>query len=396
MSNSVAQHFSDSLKKQLQSPELIQQNINNGRLAEQQIAEVIQENYAAIDIAKRRANAIRYTSTENLEKLLVDFEYTFTRKNGKLVWCDTEQDIHDELLRLIQKNKTTAWTNHLSAELSEEIALTKFFKSQQIDLSPNEKSNIQIHQAQFIAADSGGAILINQPLLNNNKTTIIITTIDAIIPKIADIDLFVPLYSTYAQKQFMCSSMNIVFGNEDKAKDETILFILNNGRTKILEQVQQRSALYCIGCNLCAHVCPITHYAGEQAYQSVSKGPIAQVKNQFQYSVSDHKHLSNACTLCSKCSSVCPVEIDIHNQLINNRRYLVEKKLNNKSDNLAVFFWKNNMLKRSKLDQGGASLKNFMLKQFFKKQWGENREFPVVQNKSFNQLWKEKNQTKNS
>lgn len=45
-----------------------------------------------------------------------------------------------------------------------------------------------------------------------------------------------------------------------------------------------------------------------------------------------------------------------------------------KTENWVWFFWKGAMLKRSKMDKGGAKLKNFMLKQFFKKQWGANAE----------------------
>jgi L-lactate dehydrogenase complex protein LldF len=48
------------------------------------------------------------------------------------------------------------------------------------------------------------------------------------------------------------------------------------------------------------------------------------------------------------------------------------------------------MLKRSKMDKGGAKLKNFMLRQFFRKSWGERRELPGVAPKSFNQLWRER------
>jgi L-lactate dehydrogenase complex protein LldF len=48
------------------------------------------------------------------------------------------------------------------------------------------------------------------------------------------------------------------------------------------------------------------------------------------------------------------------------------------------------MLKRSKLEKGGAKVKNFMLKQFFKKTWGDRRELPLIAAKSFNQIWKER------
>jgi len=104
----------------------------------------------------------------------------------------------------------------------------------------------------------------------------------------------------------------------------------------------------------------------------------------------EFRHLSYASTLCGKCTEVCPAKIDIHKLLLLNRRDVVEKGLSAKTDNWIWHFWKKAMLKRSKMDKGGAKLKNFMLKQFFKKSWGERRELPQVVPKSFNQIWRER------
>ena len=104
----------------------------------------------------------------------------------------------------------------------------------------------------------------------------------------------------------------------------------------------------------------------------------------------EFKHLSFASTLCGKCTEVCPVKIDIHKLLLINRKQTVEAKLSSKTENWIWHFWKKAMLKRSKMDKGGAKLKNFMIKQFFKKQWGERRELPQVTQKSFNQIWRER------
>jgi L-lactate dehydrogenase complex protein LldF len=47
------------------------------------------------------------------------------------------------------------------------------------------------------------------------------------------------------------------------------------------------------------------------------------------------------------------------------------------------------MLSRKTLNRP-AAIKNFTLKQFYKSEWGESREFPKIAEKSFNQLWREK------
>jgi L-lactate dehydrogenase complex protein LldF len=106
--------------------------------------------------------------------------------------------------------------------------------------------------------------------------------------------------------------------------------------------------------------------------------------------MSEFKHLSYASSLCGKCTEVCPVKIDLHKLLLYNRHDSVTSGLHGKAEGLVWFFWKGAMLKRSKMDKGGAKLKNFMIRQFFRKQWGDRRELPKVAPKSFNKMWRER------
>ncbi len=47
------------------------------------------------------------------------------------------------------------------------------------------------------------------------------------------------------------------------------------------------------------------------------------------------------------------------------------------------------MLSRKNLNRS-ASIKNFTFRQLYKNDWGEQREFPKIADKSFNQMWREK------
>jgi L-lactate dehydrogenase complex protein LldF len=87
---------------------------------------------------------------------------------------------------------------------------------------------------------------------------------------------------------------------------------------------------------------------------------------------------------------VCPVNIDLHKLFLYNRKSQISSGLTSKKENWTFYFWKNAMLKRSKMEKGGPTVKNFMLKQFFKKSWGDRREIPVIAPKSFNQIWRER------
>jgi L-lactate dehydrogenase complex protein LldF len=76
--------------------------------------------------------------------------------------------------------------------------------------------------------------------------------------------------------------------------------------------------------------------------------------------------------------------------LLYNRNQSVKEGLSGKKEDWMWFFWKSAMLKRKTMEKGGAKLKNFFLKQFFKKTWGDRRSLPLVAPKSFNQIWRER------
>ncbi len=381
------QHFDTHLAFALDNQQIVQQRTHQAQQQLQGTDSVVGEHYAHLNIAKQRAEALKFKSIENLERLLIDFEYAFTRRNGKVVWCENETDVINEFKKINQKNKLK-WNVCSSDALVNELNVNEFVVDNELN-KINSTQQLDIYTAAFITADTGAVVITEQPVINNKNINLLLTTIDSIIPKLTDVDLFLPLLSTFKQQQLIQHQINIVFGKAEKSAGENILFIIDNGRSKILEQVEQRKTLYCINCGACNSVCPVSNVVGNEAFSSAVAGPIAMVKNQFQLGLHNHKHLSYASTMCGKCSQVCPLNIDIHNQLIHNRKHIVQKHLTSKSDNIALFFWKSNMLKRSKMEKGGATLKNFMLKQFFKKQWGDQREFPIVHSKSFNQLWRD-------
>jgi L-lactate dehydrogenase complex protein LldF len=103
----------------------------------------------------------------------------------------------------------------------------------------------------------------------------------------------------------------------------------------------------------------------------------------------EFKHLSYASSLCGKCTEVCPVKIDIHKMLLLNRRDSVEQGLSPRVERLGWKGWKMGMMKRKMMDMFGGKFKNLLLKNFFKKSWGNHRELPQVAEKSFSKQWQE-------
>jgi len=261
------------------------------------------------------------------------------------------------------------------------------------------KAEVGVSGGNFLIADVG-AVAVTENEGNGlmsaafPKIQIAIVGIEKIIPSIMDLDLFWPLLSTYGTGQSITVYNTIYTGpkqqGEKDGPDEMYVILLDNGRTTVLAETEQRRALSCIKCGACLNACPVYQTVGGHTYGTTYSGPIGSIITPHFKGMEEFKHLSFASTLCGKCTEVCPVKIDIHKLLQINRKQSVDMKLSTKTENWVWHFWKRAMLKRSKMDKGGAKLKNFMIKQFFKKQWGERRELPQVVNKSFNQIWRER------
>jgi L-lactate dehydrogenase complex protein LldF len=261
------------------------------------------------------------------------------------------------------------------------------------------KAEVGVSGGNFLIADIG-AVAVTENEGNGvmsaafPKIQISIVGIEKIIPSLTDLDLFWPLLSTYGTGQQLTVYNTIYSGpkqaGEVDGPEEMYIILLDNGRTTLLAETEQRRALSCIRCGACLNACPVYHTIGGHAYGTTYSGPIGSIITPHFKGMQEFKHLSFASTLCGKCTEVCPVKIDIHKLLLLNRKQSVDSGLSPKTENWVWLFWKKAMLKRSKMDKGGAKIKNFMLKQFFKKQWGVRRDLPEVAAKSFNQLWRER------
>jgi L-lactate dehydrogenase complex protein LldF len=179
--------------------------------------------------------------------------------------------------------------------------------------------------------------------------------------------------------------------NETDGPEEMYVVLLDNGRTNLLAQKEQRQGLYCIRCGACLNACPIYKNIGGHTYETTYSGPIGSVITPHMEGMEQFKHLSYASSLCGKCSEVCPAKIDIHKMLLLNRRDAVKGGYVAKKEAWGWKGWTKGMSKRSMMDMFGGKGKNFFLKVFFTKTWGKFREMPKVAPKSFSQQWKERN-----
>jgi len=258
--------------------------------------------------------------------------------------------------------------------------------------------DIGITGGNFLIADSG-SIALTENEGNARLTTtfpkihIAIVGIEKVIPTLNDLDLFWPILSSHGTGQNLTVYNTILGGprqgNESDGPEEMYVILLDNGRSKLLAQKEQRQALYCIRCGACLNACPVYKNIGGHTYETTYSGPIGSIITPHMAGMKEFKHLSYASSLCGKCTEVCPVKIDIHKMLLLNRRDSVQQGLSPFSENMGWKGWKTGMLKRKTMDMFGGKFKNLMLRTFFKKSWGKHRELPKVAEKSFSKQWKE-------
>lgn len=363
---------------------------------------------ASLQIMKK-ANAKTVVKAKSMTTEEIDFNDELKKNNIESI----ETDLGEYIVQLRKEAPYHIVTPamHLSKE---EVAQTFHEKKQTpenwspeqittyVRLQLREKysqAEVGVSGANFLIADAG-AIAVTENEGNGvlsmafPKTQIVIAGIEKIIPSLFDMELFWPLLATHGTGQQITTYNTIYSGprqtGENDGPNEMYVILLDNGRTNVLAETEQRRALSCIRCGACLNTCPVYKTIGGQSYGTTYSGPIGSIITPYLKDTNEYKHLSHASTLCGQCTTVCPVKIDIHKLLLLNRGDFIKKGLSTKAENWVWFFWKGAMLKRSKMDKGGAKLKNFMLKQFFKKQWGERRDLPQVAPKSFNQIWRER------
>lgn len=261
-------------------------------------------------------------------------------------------------------------------------------------------ADVGISGGNFLIADTG-SIAITENEGNARLTTtfpkihIAIVGIEKVIPSIKDLEMFWPLLSARGTGQNVTVYNTILSGpkqsNEQDGPEEMYVILLDNGRSNLLAQKDQRQALYCIRCGACLNACPVYKNIGGHTYDTTYSGPIGSIITPHLKGMEEFKHLSYASSLCGNCSEVCPVKIDIHKILLYNRRDAVDQGLNTKTESFGWLMWKKTMLSRKKTDMINGKWKNIFMNTFFKGTWGKRRELPEFKIESFSKLWKTKN-----
>ena len=162
------------------------------------------------------------------------------------------------------------------------------------------------------------------------KVMVTLLGIEKILPRLEDLALFLPMLATIGTGQALTCYNSLYSGprqpGEPDGPEEYHVVLLDNRRTELLADAEQRDALHCIRCGGCLNVCPIFRNVGGHSYGTTYSGPIGSVITPHLRGLQDWKHLSYASSLCGACTEICPVKIDLHHHLLQNRRNAARQK----------------------------------------------------------------------
>ena len=116
---------------------------------------------------------------------------------------------------------------------------------------------------------------------------------------------------------------------------EMHIVIVDNGRSTQLGRKDFRNSLKCIRCAACMNTCPVYRRSGGHSYHTAIAGPIGSILAP-NLDMKANADLPFASTLCGSCSNVCPVKIDIHDQLYKWRQVLVKEGYTPTSKTMAM------------------------------------------------------------
>ena len=264
-----------------------------------------------------------------------------------------------------------------------------------------------ISGANFLVADAGMiAITTNEGNADLGTTLprihVAIAGIEKIIPRLEDLAILWPVLATSGTGQPMTCYNTLIGGprqsNEPDGPQEFHVVLLDNGRSEVLADAEQRDVLHCIRCGACLNACPVFRTVGGHTYGTTYPGPIGSVLTPHLRGLNEFQHLSYASSLCGACTEACPVQIDLHHHLLHNRRNAVNEADRPWTERIAFKMWRwaNSGAGRfAFLGSAGrlalrAAYAIKLENTFFDplRPWTKERAVPPIPRKSFRAIWR--------
>jgi L-lactate dehydrogenase complex protein LldF len=279
------------------------------------------------------------------------------------------------------------------------------------------QADMGISGVNFAIAETGSVVLCTNEgngrmCTSRPRIHVALMGMEKVIPRFADLAVFIKLLARAASGQAITQYTSIITGprraGEHDGPDQFHLVIFDNGRSRIRE-TEYRDVLRCIRCGACLNACPVFRTIGGHAYGSVYPGPIGSLLTPLFNGLENHAHLPQASSLCGACFDACPVKINIPDMLIRMKRDLQKADAGaprdggiSPAEKLLLRLWTFTLSGTRRYALAQWAQRRFLRRTLAGKNgwitrlpgpakgWTQHRDFPAPAEKSFRQLWKEK------
>ncbi len=260
-------------------------------------------------------------------------------------------------------------------------------------------ADIAITGVNFALADTGGFVVCtNEGNADMGAhlapVHIACMGVEKLIPQQEHLGIFLRLLARSATGQPI-TTYSSHFKKPRKGTEMHIV-IVDNGRSEQLAREDFRSSLNCIRCGACMNTCPIYRRSGGHSYNYTIPGPIGSIlapgKDLQKYS-----DMPFASTLCGSCSDVCPVKINIHEQLYKWRQIILKETSGSFVKKTSIKIMGNVLGSSKKFEQAGKAARwalRTLPKPIINSKpniWGRDRNLPKGPKESFEQWYKKRN-----
>ncbi len=217
--------------------------------------------------------------------------------------------------------------------------------------------------------------------------------IEKLIPRMEDLGVFIRLLSRSALGSPITQYTSHF--RAPRQGGEMHYILVDNGRSDRLAMEDFWYSLKCIRCSACMNTCPVYRRSGGISYGAVYSGPIGAIINPTM-DLKKYSTLPFASTLNGSCTNVCPVRINIHEQIFkwreivarNNELPFAKKSAMKAAGKILA----NPKLYRAVVDTANAVVPKLPRILLYNplNAWGESREIPASPRQSFHRWYEER------
>ncbi len=231
---------------------------------------------------------------------------------------------------------------------------------------------------------------------NTPKLHIVSAGIEKLVPRLDHLAVLVRLLSRSALGSPMTQYTSHFRG--PRAGGEMHVVLVDNGRSERLGMEQFWTSLKCIRCGACMNTCPVFRRSGGLSYGGTYAGPIGVILNPT-FSARKYSKVVYSSTLNGSCTAVCPVKINIHEQIAAWRKVMSETHelplLKKAMMQAAGALLASPRLYRAALPLADSALRHLPRWVIYNRMntWGRGREVPHAPRQTFHQ-WHAEHRTK--